>query len=41
MLTSVCQFEQEKMEEWTIDNIRSALEKGRLMSPIAEQASLN
>ncbi|EXJ82176.1 D-3-phosphoglycerate dehydrogenase [Capronia coronata CBS 617.96] len=26
-----------KMEEWTIENIREALEKGRLMSPVPEQ----
>lgn len=30
---------QEKMEEWVIDNIRSALEKGKLISPIPEQSS--
>ncbi|KIW13527.1 hypothetical protein PV08_08715 [Exophiala spinifera] len=29
-----------KMEEWTIQNIREALEKGRLMSPIPEQQGL-
>jgi glyoxylate reductase len=29
---------QEKMEEWVISNIRSAVEKGELMSPIPEQA---
>lgn len=26
-----------KMEEWAIENIREALEKGRLMSPVLEQ----
>ncbi|KAL2402496.1 4-methyl-2-oxopentanoate reductase A [Exophiala dermatitidis] len=31
---------QEKMEEWTINNIRSALETGRLKSPIPEQQDL-
>jgi len=28
---------QEKMEEWAINNIRSALTKGTLVSPISEQ----
>ena len=32
---------QEKMEEWAIDNIRQALEKGKLMSPIWEQQVRN
>jgi glyoxylate reductase len=30
----------EKMEEWTIGNIRSAIETGRLVSPVPEQADL-
>lgn len=28
---------QEKMEEWAINNIRAALQTGKLNSPIAEQ----
>lgn len=28
------------MEEWTIDNIRAALETGSLKSPVPEQAGL-
>jgi len=35
VLTLLCQ--QEKMEEWVINNIRSALEEGHLMSPVPEQ----
>ncbi|KIX04983.1 uncharacterized protein Z518_05855 [Rhinocladiella mackenziei CBS 650.93] len=31
---------QEKMEEWAIDNIHSALQKGHLMSPIFEQQGM-
>lgn len=31
---------QEKMEAWVIDNIRSALETGNLMSPIFEQQDI-
>lgn len=31
---------QEKMEVWVINNIRSALEKGQLMSPVPEQKDL-
>ncbi|KAK4943856.1 glyoxylate reductase [Elasticomyces elasticus] len=31
---------QEKMEEWVINNIRSALEKGHLMSPVPEQKNI-
>jgi glyoxylate reductase len=30
----------ETMEEWTIGNIRSAIETGRLVSPVPEQADL-
>lgn len=29
-----------KMEEWTIDNLRMALEAGKLKSPVWEQANL-
>lgn len=29
------------MEEWAIDNVRSALEKGKLKSPVPEQAELS
>ncbi|KAL4779732.1 D-isomer specific 2-hydroxyacid dehydrogenase [Aspergillus varians] len=31
---------QTGMEEWAIDNVRSALETGKLKSPVAEQADL-
>jgi len=31
---------QVKMEEWCIGNVRSGLEKGKLMSPVPEHASL-
>ncbi|KAI1616817.1 D-3-phosphoglycerate dehydrogenase, variant [Exophiala viscosa] len=31
---------QEKMEEWVINNIRSALEEGHLMSPVPEQKDI-
>jgi lactate dehydrogenase-like 2-hydroxyacid dehydrogenase len=31
---------QTKMEIWCIDNVRSALEKGRLMSPVPEQKGM-
>lgn len=31
---------QTKMEEWTISNVRSALEKEELISPVPEQAGL-
>jgi glyoxylate reductase len=30
----------QKMEEWTIGNIRSAVETGRLVSPVVEQEGL-
>lgn len=29
-----------KMEEWTIDNVRSALQKGKFISPVSEQRSM-
>jgi glyoxylate reductase len=31
---------QKKMEIWAIDNVRSALEKGKLMSPVTEQKNM-
>lgn len=31
---------QAKMEEWCIGNIRSAIEKGKLMSPVGEQKNM-
>lgn len=31
---------QTAMEKWTIDNIRSALETGKLKSPVPDQADL-
>jgi len=31
---------QTKMEVWCIENVRSALEKGKLMSPVAEQKDI-
>ena len=31
---------QTGMEEWTIENVRLALETGKLKSPVAEQANL-
>ncbi len=31
---------QTKMEIWCIDNVRSALEKGKLMSPVQEQKDM-
>ncbi|OQU96694.1 D-isomer specific 2-hydroxyacid dehydrogenase, NAD binding domain-containing protein [Cladophialophora immunda] len=31
----------EKMEEWAIDNVRLALEKGKLLSPIFEQKDMH
>lgn len=31
---------QQKMEEWCIGNVRAALEKGKLNSPVPEHASL-
>jgi glyoxylate reductase len=31
---------QTKMEIWCIDNVRSAVEKGRLMSPVGEQKDM-
>lgn len=30
----------EKMEEWCMENVRSAVEKGKLMSPVPEQVDL-
>lgn len=30
----------EKMEEWCIGNVREAVEKGRLVSPVVEQRDL-
>lgn len=29
-----------KMEEWTMANVRTAIEEGRLMSPVPEQKAL-
>lgn len=31
---------QEKMEEWCIGNVRSAVEKGKLTSPVSEQKNM-
>ena len=31
---------QTKMEEWCINNVRSALEDGKLISPVPEQAGV-
>jgi lactate dehydrogenase-like 2-hydroxyacid dehydrogenase len=31
---------QTKMETWCIDNVRSAIEKGKLMSPVGEQKDI-
>lgn len=31
---------QTKMEVWAIDNVRSAIEKGKLKSPVGEQKDL-
>ena len=31
---------QTKMEIWCINNVRSAVEKGKLMSPVAEQKDM-
>jgi glyoxylate reductase len=31
---------QTKMEIWCIDNVRSAVEKGKLMSPVGEQKDM-
>ena len=31
---------QSKMEKWAIGNVRSAIETGRLVSPVPEQADL-
>lgn len=31
---------QTAMEEWAIDNVRAALETGKLKSPVPEQADL-
>lgn len=40
-LTTFVRPGQEKMEEWAISNIRSALETGKLKSPIFEQQGLH
>jgi glyoxylate reductase len=31
---------QERMEIWTIDNVLSAIKKGKLMSPVGEQKDM-
>lgn len=36
-----CVETQTKMESWTIDNVRSAVTKGKLISPVSEHAELN
>lgn len=41
MLTISCSVQtQTKMEEWTIGNVRAALEKGRVNSIVPEQEDM-
>lgn len=39
-ITNIPSQTQTAMEEWAIENIRSALETGKLKSPVPEQADL-